>query len=245
MVKLIREAGEYADMRDKALPPGKSFAELDRGTPGGSALAEHRRRHPDQPLIPFKPRGRLPTVLRAMESDPTNESPSSWSKGEEGEVRVGSRLERILGERAVVLHDRSVPGTRGNIDHLAIAPSGVWIIDSKHYKGSLEIRTVRRGSNSERHLFVGGRDRHKDTEGFDWQERAVAEALSGISTPIHRALCFVEVKWPLFSEPYRLGDVWIIWAKALAKRIAMPGPLDRGQVEQVSLQLAAALPAKK
>jgi hypothetical protein len=40
-----------------------------------------------------------------------------------------------------VLHDRRIPGSRANIDHIAIAATGVWVIDSKRYKRKLQIAT--------------------------------------------------------------------------------------------------------
>ena len=33
-----------------------------------------------------------------------------------------------------VMHDRRIRGTKANIDHIAIGPSGVWVIDAKRYK---------------------------------------------------------------------------------------------------------------
>jgi hypothetical protein len=38
-----------------------------------------------------------------------------------------------------VLHDLAVPGSRANIDHLAIGPGGVFVIDSKQYRGRLQL----------------------------------------------------------------------------------------------------------
>jgi hypothetical protein len=35
----------------------------------------------------------------------------------------------------VLLHDRRIPGTRANIDHLAVTPTGVYVIDTKKYQG--------------------------------------------------------------------------------------------------------------
>lgn len=39
----------------------------------------------------------------------------------------------------VVLHDRAVPGTDLTIDHLVIAPSGVWVITSERSEGTVRI----------------------------------------------------------------------------------------------------------
>jgi hypothetical protein len=38
-----------------------------------------------------------------------------------------------------VLHDPGVPGSRANIDHLVIGPGGVFVIDSKQYRGQLKL----------------------------------------------------------------------------------------------------------
>jgi Nuclease-related domain len=38
-----------------------------------------------------------------------------------------------------VLHDLAVPGSHANIDHLAIGPGGVFVIDSKLYTGRLHL----------------------------------------------------------------------------------------------------------
>jgi hypothetical protein len=42
----------------------------------------------------------------------------------------------------VVLHDLAVPGSRANLDHLVIGPGGVFVIDSKQYRGRLQLDAV-------------------------------------------------------------------------------------------------------
>jgi hypothetical protein len=39
----------------------------------------------------------------------------------------------------VVLHDLAIPGSPANIDHLLIGPGGVVVIDSKQYRGRLQL----------------------------------------------------------------------------------------------------------
>jgi hypothetical protein len=48
---------------------------------------------------------------------------------------VGRLLSAAVGDAGVVLHDRAVPRGRANIDHIAVVPSGVWVIDTKRYRG--------------------------------------------------------------------------------------------------------------
>jgi hypothetical protein len=39
----------------------------------------------------------------------------------------------------VVLHDLAVPGSPANLDHLMIGPGGVFVVDSKQYRGRLQL----------------------------------------------------------------------------------------------------------
>jgi hypothetical protein len=39
----------------------------------------------------------------------------------------------------VVLHDLAVPGSPANLDHSVIGPSGVFVVDSKQYRGRLQL----------------------------------------------------------------------------------------------------------
>ena len=39
----------------------------------------------------------------------------------------------------MILHDLAVPRSRANLDHLAIGPGGVFVIDSKQYRGRLQL----------------------------------------------------------------------------------------------------------
>ncbi len=68
-----------------------------------------------------------------------------------------------------MLHDRRVPGTRGNIDHIVMAPADVFIVDAKNHKGRIEIRD--RGSffRTDYRLTVGGRDCSSLADGMSWQ----------------------------------------------------------------------------
>ncbi|WP_245561710.1 nuclease-related domain-containing protein [Agromyces italicus] len=53
------------------------------------------------------------------------QSTHAWSVGAAGEEVVGARLDAIASEHIRVLHDRRIPGSRANIDHLVVTPGGV------------------------------------------------------------------------------------------------------------------------
>jgi hypothetical protein len=63
----------------------------------------------------------------------------AWRRGAEGERRTARLLGPLERHGWAVLHDLAVPGSRANIDHLVIGPGGVFVIDSKHYRGRLQL----------------------------------------------------------------------------------------------------------
>jgi Nuclease-related domain len=63
----------------------------------------------------------------------------AWQRGAAGERRTARMLGPLQGQGWVVLHDLAVPGSPANIDHLVIGPGGVFVIDSKQYRGRLQL----------------------------------------------------------------------------------------------------------
>jgi Nuclease-related domain len=67
-----------------------------------------------------------------------SEQARTWQRGAHGERRTAHLLERLTRDGFVVFHDLAVPGnTSANVDHLVIGPSGVFVIDSKQWTGSV------------------------------------------------------------------------------------------------------------
>jgi hypothetical protein len=68
-----------------------------------------------------------------------SEQARSWQRGAQGERRTARLLDLLTGDGFVVFHDLAVPGnTSANVDHLVIGPSGVFVIDSKQWTGSVQ-----------------------------------------------------------------------------------------------------------
>jgi hypothetical protein len=63
----------------------------------------------------------------------------AWRRGAVGERRTARLLDPLKRQGWAVLHDLAVPGSQANLDHLAIGPGGVFVIDSKHYRGRLQL----------------------------------------------------------------------------------------------------------
>ena len=75
----------------------------------------------------------------------------------------------------MILHNRRMPGDQGDIDHIAIAPTGVFVIDAKAIQGGVEICRPWFGQPK---LLVGGRDRTRFIDGLGRQVAAVHKALA-------------------------------------------------------------------
>jgi hypothetical protein len=64
---------------------------------------------------------------------------SAWRRGAAGERRTARLLGPLERQGWVVLHDLAVPGSPANLDHLVIGPGGVFVVDSKQYRGRLQL----------------------------------------------------------------------------------------------------------
>jgi Nuclease-related domain len=63
----------------------------------------------------------------------------AWRRGAVGERRTSRLLAPLERHGWVVLHDLAIPGSQANLDHLVIGPGGVFVIDSKQYRGRLQL----------------------------------------------------------------------------------------------------------
>jgi hypothetical protein len=224
--------------------PGPPISPTDdsiaTGVAGGSSRGEYEKRHNRREERIDQRWGRFAGVVKFLSEDP--QSITAWAKGSDGEQRLAAHLKREIGDRAILLNDRKVPRTRGNIDHIVIASSGIWVIDAKNYKGLVEWRDVGGFFRTDQRLYVNRRDRTKITLGLQWQIDAVRTALGGTEVPINGVLCFTDAEWRLFAKPFRVNNVWVTWAKALALMIAKDGSLTDDDVLRIGVSLSSALP---
>lgn len=186
--------------------------------------------------------GRLASVLtpRAV-AKPVPQSTRAWREGADGERRVAIALDAAHG--VVALHDRKVPGSKANIDHIAVGPAGVYVIDAKNYRGKLEARDVGGLFRTDERLFINGRDRTKLVTAMQWQIDCVRKVFADDDLTIHGVLCSVSTEWSLLAiRPPRVRGVTIAWPKALTKLVSREGPLDTDTIRHVAARLSAALP---
>ncbi len=136
---------------------------------------------------------------------------------------------------------------RGNIDHIVIAPAGVFVVDAKLYQGLIKVRDEG-WFTSDKRLYVGRRDCSRLAESMGWQVAAVRQAitaaapdLSGVS--IEPVLCFIDGDWSLFA-PQSYRGVRLEGKRSIKGLITRRYVLDPATIDRLSRILAVALPAK-
>src|SRR5713226_5836805 len=113
--------------------------ESEQGVPGRSARREYERRR-DRRRLERRSRSRLLTALLGLSAKEKRRlaDDQQWANGARGEQLLAESLAKRCPNLAL-LHDRRMPTGRGNIDHIAVAATGVYVIDTKRYRGRIEV----------------------------------------------------------------------------------------------------------
>lgn len=135
-----------------------------RTTPGESSRKEAERR-----------RDRAAVLLRSADR---------WERTAQGEERTAAAL-AWLPPAYTALHDLRLPGSPTNIDHLVIGPTGVFLVDTKVYDG-----TVRYGNGT---LWRGRFPLRRELELLAVEGQRIGAVLDA---PVVTAMCFAEGELP-------------------------------------------------
>jgi hypothetical protein len=200
-------------VEEGALRPSRNPFPIDPGTPGASARREYERRQAKREAGIRERHPKLGGFILAVTDEP--QSTKAWDTGAIGEERLGQRLNELASDTLRILHDRRIPGTRANIDHIAVTPNGVYVIDPKRYQGrpTLKVEGGILRPRTEK-LLVGGRDRTKLVDGVLKQVDLV-RSIVGDEVPVTGVLCFIEADWPLIGGAFTTRGVEVLWPKKL------------------------------
>jgi hypothetical protein len=174
------------------------------------------------------------------------QSTRAWQVGAVGETEIGKRLTALTEEGCHVLHDRRIPGSRANIDHIVVSASGVYLVDAKNFTGMVTVEKHGgwRGPQT-RMLKVGGRDCTKLVEGMHKQRDIVSTILAAadLDVPVIDVLAFWRAEWPLFARDMVCDGVNVESPRSATKLIIREGPLTSQTTRQVAEALRERLPA--
>jgi hypothetical protein len=249
------EACHGGDPSPEAVRPA-----LEKGVAGGSARreygrraarelarqekavlvdAERRRRDKEaRPLLGRLASALTPRPVLGVESQSTR----AWAVGAAGEERVAEVLDAAEGVHP--LHDLGIPGSRANVDHVAVGPSGIFVIDAKKYSGAVQKRDVGGWFRTDERLYVNGRNRTNLVVAMQGQVEEIRRAVGDRArVPIIPVLCFVAAEWPLRFRPLRVGGVTVTRPQALVGLITSAGPLTEEDAARLADVIGRALPA--
>lgn len=204
---------------------GTTGTELETSVAGSSARREYERRKAKDEDRLRQRWGRFGGIAVALSDE--KQTTKAWATGAVGEERLGARLDSLASSGIVALHDRRIPGSKANIDHIVVTGAGVWVVDAKRYKGRPEL-AVEGGLFRPRveKVVVAGRDCTKLVDGVLKQVEVVRGVVGDV--PVTGALCFIEADWPLMGGSFSTRGVHVLWPKRLAKLLTgtAPGGLD-------------------
>ncbi len=214
------------------------------GDPGSSALREYERRHQRREDHAREVLGGLGVLLSRVIDEPS--STKVWRQGASGEVRTAARLAKHLAGSGVrLLHDRRIPGhRRANIDHVAVGPGGITVIDSKMHRGRIRVERVG-GLFSPRRsaLLIEGRDRTRLVDGVERQIEFVRAGLACPHLPeIRGALCFANPEGLPLLRQLSVRDIVIDGPKSIARLAARPGELAPDEIDTIWADLGRLFP---
>lgn len=173
---------------------------------------------------------------------------NAWARGSDAERRLARHLGDDLIDAAVVLHDRVVPKTRATVDHVVVAPSGVWVIDARTDGGRVEVREIGGRAAPEERLYLANRDwtRHLDACADLGETVRLMLTRAGIDlVPILPVLCLTSADWGPRALPLLVGEVVVAWPAAVLAAIVEDDGLDDATVDRIARALAAKLPANR
>lgn len=220
---------------------------IDSGQAGASALREYQRRHDVREEHARAKLGSLGVVLAKAIGEPP--STRVWQQGGNGEVRVAERLEKHLDGTGVrLLHDRRVPGHgQANIDHLAVGPGGVTVIDAKTHHGKITRDWSGGLSPSDGSSFASTGATRPSSSPASKSRSATSDPRSarldlGHTLDVAGALCFANVDGLPWLRRIEIRGILVDGPKSVSRLAGRSGPLDPETVEQIWAHLARAFP---
>jgi hypothetical protein len=157
----------------------------------------------------------------------------NWARGARGERRTARQLRRLTRHGWVVLHDLAIPGSGANADHLAVGPGGLFLLDSKNWRGRLVF-------TPDGTLWYGSYPLTATLATIGWEASTLADALA---VPAHsiQPVMVVHGSTIPWGEQY-LGGVAVLPAgRLVATLLALPPLLSEQQVTQLAVRATTRL----
>jgi hypothetical protein len=153
-------------------------------------------------------------------------------EGRKGKLDTPEAVVRALLDEAAVhgvhtLHGRRVPGHRSAVEHVAVGPSGVFVVDVNDAKNlSVELR---RSPDGGKDLVVGGRVATSAPSATSRRVAALRAVLDGAdlaNVPVTGVLCLVDGLLPLGVSALQVEGTHVVRQTSLTALVSRAGFLD-------------------
>lgn len=164
---------------------------------------------------------------------------NSWATGAAGEERTARMLAPLTRCGYLVLHDRAVPGSCANLDHLVAGPAGVVYIDTKAWRSQHARVTVAGGV-----LRYGRYDKTRELQTVLWEAERAAAALG---VPVRPVIAVHGARIPAPRGRLELHGVTLIEARRLRGLIQSLPPQpgwDAARIGAVATRAQQRLPSR-
>ncbi|MBN2161866.1 MAG: NERD domain-containing protein [Pontiellaceae bacterium] len=115
----------------------------------------------------------------------------NYLKGAKGEEWVAHEL-AFLSAEYTVFNGLRLGGGKQNFDHIIVGPGGVFVVETKNWKGSVEFRDGK--------LFAGGKEPSRpplrQVKAATAELVAYVDDAGGSELPVHSVLCFLGTRLP-------------------------------------------------
>lgn len=156
----------------------------------------------------------------------------NYLKGAKGEEWVAHEL-AFLSAEYTVFNGLRLGGGKQNFDHIIVGPAGIFVVETKNWKGSVEFRDGK--------LFAGGKEPSRPP--IRQVKDAAAELVAHLDEvgcgdlPIHSVLCFLGTELP--EEVMNVNGVVVCAGARLADVLqeTFDEPVAVTKREQVVLEL--------
>jgi hypothetical protein len=160
----------------------------------------------------------------------------AWRIGAAGEQSTADALTPLTAEGWRLLHDRRLPDGNANVDHIVVGPGGVWVIETKAWRGRVVVGADR--------LRRNGTPADRVYEQVWRQARAVSEAAGVEARPVLCLTAATVVVERDSSGRLVSGPVEVHGPDALVRRLRLaPVVLSGAQVDEAARLIDRALPA--
>lgn len=153
----------------------------------------------------------------------------AWGRDAAAQRRTADSLDELRAAGYVVLHDRLAPGLRTNLDHIAIGPAGVLVIETRNLRGKLTIAGEK--------VFVGERTRtgviDETYRGALAVQLALGDRLNALRSTVRPVLCVHRTIQLLLDN--EVQGVRVVSGPQLARAVRrLPALLDAESVQDLA-----------